>query len=75
MLDSAQVCQTYSFIRTSHTSCIGFSRKTKRRSSNLTFRNIDDILSLNNYKLGNFVDHIYRTELEIKDTPDIDKFA
>ena len=31
---------------------------------------IDDILSLNNSKFGNFVDHIYPIELEISDITD-----
>ena len=37
------------------------------RSFNFTFRYIDDVLSLNNSRLGDFVDHIYSIELEIKD--------
>ena len=40
------------------------------RSFNLTFSYIDDVLSLNNSKFGNYVHRIYPTELEIKDTPD-----
>ena len=32
-----------------------------------TFRYIDDVLSLNNSRFGDFVDHIYPIELEIKD--------
>jgi hypothetical protein len=39
---------------------------------NFTFRYIDDVLSLNNSRFGDFVDHIYPIELEIKDTTDID---
>jgi hypothetical protein len=38
------------------------------RSFNLTFRYIDDVLSLNNYRFGDVVDRIYPIELEIKDT-------
>jgi len=38
------------------------------RTYNFTFRYIDDVLSLNNSRLGDFVDRIYPTELEIKDT-------
>jgi hypothetical protein len=34
------------------------------------FRYIDDVLSLNNSKFGNFVDRIYPIDLEIKDTTD-----
>jgi hypothetical protein len=33
-----------------------------------TFRYIDDVLSLNNSRFGDFVDRIYPIELEIKDT-------
>jgi hypothetical protein len=36
---------------------------------------MDDVISLNNYRFGDFVDRIYRIELEIKDTPDTDKAA
>jgi hypothetical protein len=38
------------------------------RSFNFTFRYIYDVLSLNNSRFGDFVDHIYPIELEIKDT-------
>jgi hypothetical protein len=38
---------------------------------NFTFRFIDDALSLNISRFGDFVDRIYLTELEIKDTTDI----
>ena len=37
------------------------------RSFNFTLRYIDDLLSLNNSKLGDFVDCIYPIELDIKD--------
>jgi hypothetical protein len=33
------------------------------------------VLSLNNSKLGEFVDRIYPIELEIKDTTDTDRYA
>ena len=36
---------------------------------------MDDVLSLNNYRFGDFVDCIYPIELEIKDTTDIDGSA
>jgi hypothetical protein len=39
-------------------------------SFNFTFRYIDDVLSINNSRLGDFVDRIYLIELEIKDTTD-----
>jgi hypothetical protein len=38
------------------------------RSFNFTFRYIDDVLSLNNSRFGDFFDLIYHIELEIKDT-------
>jgi hypothetical protein len=40
------------------------------RSFNFTFRYIDNVLSLNNSRFGDFVDRIYPIELEIKDTTD-----
>ena len=42
---------------------------------NFMFRYIDDVLSLNNSKIGYFVDRIYPIELEIKDTIDTDRPA
>jgi hypothetical protein len=36
---------------------------------------IDDVLSLNNSGFGDFVDHIYPIELEIKDTTHTDTSA
>ena len=45
------------------------------RSFNFTSRYIDDVLSLNNSRLGDFVDLIYPTELEIKDTTYSDMYA
>jgi hypothetical protein len=33
------------------------------RSFNITFRYIDDILSLNNFTVGDFVDRIYPTRI------------
>jgi hypothetical protein len=45
------------------------------RSFNFTFRYIDDVLSLNNFSFGDFVDRIYPIELEIKDTKDTDRCA
>ena len=50
--------------------------KTKLvRSFNFTFRNIDDALSINNSRFGDFVDRIYLIELQIKDTTDTDRSA
>ena len=45
------------------------------RSFNFTFRYIDDVLSLNNSRFGDFVDRIYPIDLEIKDTTDTDRSA
>ena len=42
------------------------------RSSNFKYRYIDDVLSLNNSRLGDCVDRIYPIELEIKDNTDKD---
>jgi hypothetical protein len=44
------------------------NEKKLARSFNSTFRYIDDVLSLNNSRFGDIVDHIYPIELEIKDT-------
>jgi hypothetical protein len=51
------------------------NEKKLARSFNFTFRYIDDVLSLNNYRIGDFVDRIYLIELEIKDTTDTDTSA
>jgi hypothetical protein len=49
--------------------------KKLARSLNFTFRYIDDVLSLNNSRFGDFVDRIYPIDLEIKDTTDTDMSA
>ena len=36
---------------------------------------LDDVLSLNNFRFGDFVDRIYHIELVIKDTTDTDRSA
>ena len=56
----------------------GFTRKNENklaRSFNFTFRYIDDVLSLNNPRFGDFVDRIYPIELEINDTTNTDRSA
>ena len=56
----------------------GLLKKNEKRVArffNFTFRYIDDVLSLNNSRFGDFVDRIYPIELEIKDTTDTDKSA
>jgi hypothetical protein len=45
------------------------NHKKLARSFNFTFRYMVYVLSLNNVKFGKFVDHIYLTELEIKEIP------
>jgi hypothetical protein len=48
----------------------GFLNKNEKnldRSFNFTFRYIDDVLSLNSSKFGDFVDRIYPIDPEIKD--------
>ena len=42
----------------------------QKTSFNLTFRYIDDGLSLNNPKFNDYINVIYPKELEIKDTTD-----
>ena len=51
------------------------NEKKLARFFNLTFRCIDDVLSLNNSRFGDFVDRIYPIELEIKDIIDTDTSA
>ena len=51
------------------------SEKKLARSFNFIFCYIDDVLSLNNSKLGDFVDPIYPIELEIKETTNTDRSA
>jgi hypothetical protein len=45
------------------------------RSFNFPIPYIDDVLSLNNSRFGDFVDRIYPIELEIKDTTDTARSA
>jgi hypothetical protein len=51
------------------------NEKKLARSFNFTFRYIDDVLSLNNSRFGDFVDRIYPIEFEIKNTTDTDRSA
>jgi hypothetical protein len=51
------------------------NEKKLARSFNFTFRYIDDVFSLNNSRLCDFVDRIYPIELEIKDITDTDTSA
>ena len=45
-----------------------FTQWLHKKTFNFTFLYTDDVLSLNNFKLGDFDDHIYLTELEINNT-------
>jgi len=58
-----------------HTGASQEKRKEASPIFNFTFRYIDDVLSLNNSRFGDFVDRIYPIELEIKDTTYTDSFA
>jgi hypothetical protein len=51
------------------------NEKKLARSFNFTFFYIDDVLSLNNSRFGDFVDRIYPIKLEIKDTTDTNRSA
>ena len=62
------------------------NEKKLARSFKVKVRYIDDVFSLNNYRFGDFVDHIYPIEIEInkgnnkitelrKDTTDNDRSA
>jgi hypothetical protein len=51
------------------------NEKKLARSFNFTFRYIDDVLSINNSRFGDFFDRIYAIELEIKVTIDTDRSA
>jgi hypothetical protein len=45
------------------------------KTFNSGFRYIDDVLSLNNSRFGDYLHRIYPNELEVKDTTDIQKSA
>ena len=49
--------------------------KKLAQSFGFTFRYIDDVLSPNNSKFGGYVNLIYPTELEIKDTTETERSA
>ena len=51
------------------------NEKKLARCFNFTFRYIDDVLSLNNSRFGDFVDRIYSIENEIKDTSNTNRSA
>ena len=49
-------------------SLLSTGRKQLASRFNFTYRYIDDILSINNPELENYLDQMYPVELEIKDT-------
>ncbi len=51
------------------------NEKKLARSTNFTFRYIDDVLSLHNSRFSDFFNRIYPNELEIKDTTDTEMYA
>ena len=63
------------FIYSHEADFIEKNEKKLARSFNFTFRYIDDVLSLNNSRFGDFVDRVHPIELEIKDTTDTDRSA
>ena len=50
-------------------------QKNLAKSFSSTYRYIDDVLSLNNPKFGDYINYIYPAELEIKETTDADHHA
>ena len=51
------------------------NEKKLARSFNFTFRYIDDVISLSNFRFGDFIDRISPIQLEIKYTTDTDRSA
>ena len=51
------------------------SQERRKEASPITFRYIDDVISLNNSGLGDFVDRIYPIELEVKDITYTDRYV
>jgi hypothetical protein len=51
------------------------NEKKLAQSINFTFRYMDDVISLNNFRFGDFVYRIYPIEFEIKNTTDTDRSA
>ena len=58
-----------------HTVASQFVLQKLARSFNFKYRYIDDVLSLNNSRLGDCVDGIHPIELEIKDNTDKERYA
>ena len=59
------------------TSLMSLKQKQKQLAQrfNFSFRYIDDVLSLKNSRFGDFLNLIYPSQFEIKDTTDTDKSA
>jgi hypothetical protein len=62
-------------IATWHQDILTLNEMLLARSFNITFRYIDDVLSINHCKFGDFFYRIYPMELELKDTTDTVRFA
>ena len=62
---------SYEFIQT----LIKSGKRQLAKSFNFTYRYIDEVLSINNPKFGDYIDFIYPVELEIEDTIDADHHA
>ena len=54
---------------------LSIASSRNKKTSYLTFRYVDDVLSSNNPKFNDYIDVIYPKELEIKDTTDAPKWA
>ena len=70
---STESLHTYGYKLCSSSRRQGFTHKKGKETRPIRY--IDDILSLNNSRLGDFVELIYPIELEIKDTTYIDRSA
>ena len=67
-------CHTCFFIHTREIPTKASHKKKRVRSFNFTFHNIDNVLSLHNFKLGDFAERIYSYEFGIKDITDTARF-
>jgi hypothetical protein len=50
-------------------------KKNSQKNKDFTLHFVDEVLSLNNSRFGDFVNRIYPIELEINDTTDTDRSA
>jgi hypothetical protein len=68
----------YCFVCKRQTTYRGFLKKNEKklaRSFNFIFSYINYVISLDNFRLGDFVDRIYPIDLERKDTTDTDRIC